>query len=733
MVKSCNPRNPKARNVYYVCNKKTGRYVRLGGKLGRKIQPESFEKINVGKRKKIKPIIMEHEGPILMLEDIVPPPAAEPKKRRSRKKNVGKRRSNKKKKNMDVKDLQIIPYKSQSPFDHWPSDIKQGKPGINEYIMERFVQYKLFNNMDIKCTVDFELMAYQYFVYQLVRPYSEIQRLLCVHRTGAGKTLTIIMCLNNFFYDSRAKILLFPTQSVAQNFYGEIMKFPNLYRNFVIQVLGDDILEKINSDNKKSVSAARQKIADTLALKGLLSKAGSPGFPGGPLRAYRYSQKPSPNDPMYRVNFQDKKNPYDNKMVIMDEVHNLVAPSPEMVRYKNKLEYIAKNLSNCKNCYIIGFTATPFTHDIGEGEDLLKIIKGGNTESNEGYISYFNNLPKTIYPEVKPQGAIGNVVHVKLEGNNQKYYDKVQTKIKGDMDYDQLQPKDVMKLMNAANMSTYYTQSWRPKFQGLLQSDPEGEASKLYKIVKDVIEFGKKSLILIHRAHGFRALEHMFKIVAAEKNLDTGCRNKCWTALYDKDANGAALVQAFNSPDNLEGDKIMSLVVDAQNYSEGVSFFGVRALYLVNPPRTMGSYEQRIGRILRACSYEGLPVDERNTKINIYVADGTIDEWLLGKLTADRANYDSLMKQYFEDPAMDKGLYENGVIEEMRKKQYISAAARRREKWARDYMKKAGERLGFGQRLNRINMRRFSKHKYRKSRSKSKLYKRRSFKRLKHL
>lgn len=712
-MKSCNPKNPKSRNVYYVCNKKTGRYVRLGGQLGRKIQPESFEKINVGKRKKIKPLIMEHEGPILMLEDVKPSPN---KPKRSRKKKV-------KKNVLELEDLQMIRYQEKSPFDYWPEEIKQGKSGINEYIIERFIQYKLFDQMQIACSVDFNLMAYQFFVSQLVRPYSEIQRLLCVHRTGAGKTLTIIMCLNNFFYDPRPKILLFPTQSVAQNFYGEIMKFPNLYRDFVVRELGDDILDKISSNNKKSVSSARKKIADTLALTGLLSKAGNPGFPGGPLRAYRYSQKPSASDPMYRINFQEKTNPYNGKMVIMDEVHNLVAPAPEMLRYRSKLEYIAKNLSSCKNCYIIGFTATPFTNKIEEGERLLKIIKGGNTDTNEGYISYFNNLPKSIYPTVKPEGAIGNIVRVKLEGNNEIYYDKVQNKIKGELSYDELQPSQVMKLMNAANMSTYYTQSWRPKFQGLLESDPSGEASKLYKIAKDVIEFGKKSLILIHRAHGFKALKQMFEIVAKEKNLDNNCKSKCWTALYDKDANGASLVQEFNNPDNLQGDNIMSLVVDAQNYSEGVSFFGVRALYLVNPPRTMGSYEQRIGRILRACSYEGLPVDERNTKINIYVSEGTIDEWLLGKITSERAEYDSLMKTYFEEPAMDRGLYDNGVIEEMRKKKYISAEARRRERWAKDYMNKAKKRLGFGQRFNRITS---SVHKFSRVKRKRTIRKKRN-------
>ena len=101
----------------------------------------------------------------------------------------------------------------------------------------------------------------------------------------------------------------------------------------------------------------------------------------------------------------------------------------------------------------------------------------------------------------------------------------------------------------------------------------------------------------------------------------------------------------------------MTLVVDAQNYSEGVSFFGVRDCYLMNPPITLGSYEQRIGRILRACSYELLPKSKRNTTIHIYVAEDTIDVYLLNNLVKERKLYNDSMKMYFETPAMDKNYY----------------------------------------------------------------------------
>ena len=214
-----------------------------------------------------------------------------------------------------------------------------------------------------------------------------------------------------------------------------------------------------------------------------------------------------------------------------------------------------------------------------------------------------------------------------------------------------------MKLLNATNMSTYYSQVWREKFRGSVKDNPSQEATKLHKLVTDVMKKRRKSLIIIHRAHGFKALKLMFEFVANELNLDKSCKSKCWTALYDKNEDGASLVQKFNDPSNIEGKNIMTMVIDAQNYSEGVSFFGVRDCYLLNPPMTLGSYEQRIGRILRACSYQLLPVHKRNTTVYIYVAKDTVDEYLLNKLETERKIYDDNMKLYFEDPAMDKNFY----------------------------------------------------------------------------
>ena len=568
----------------------------------------------------------------------------------------------------ELEDQDLVPNKGHkgppSPFTVWPQNVSPGVKGINTYIQKTFLRYSLFNNMIIQCTKKMHLLAFQYFVYVLVKPLSIINRLLCVHRTGSGKTLTMIMCLNNFFYDNRPKIIIFPTQSVAQNFYGEIMKFPNLYREYVIKRLGERVVENLYSKNRSIAAAARLKVADLLAMKRELRYAGDPGFPGGPMRSYRYSQSPSLNDPIFRTRLAESNNPYDGKIIIMDEIHNLVVPSLEMSRYRRKLNTMKSRLKNCENSVVLGFTATPFVNDLREGRELLDVVRGGRKQSNEGYISYFNNLPTSIYPQVFPENAIGDIIRVKLDGPNEEYYRK-EVRIHGERPKD---PPSIQRLMGAANLSTYYGSVWQTNFMSNLKKNPELYATKLYKIALDVIKNNQKTLIIIHRREGFKCLKEIFKIVA-NKQISNRCTSKCLVALYDKGAKGASTVQKFNSPENSHGDEILTMVVDAQNYSEGVSFFGVRKLILTNPPMSVGNYLQRIGRVLRSCSYMNLPPNQRNVKIYMYISENTIDEYLLRELIQNRSKYERDMKEYFEYSAMDRGFYEPGFIKKMRTKQ----------------------------------------------------------------
>ena len=57
----------------------------------------------------------------------------------------------------------------------------------------------------------------------LCRPQSlPNPRMLVVHRTGCGKTATMIQIADNYFLDRRPKVLVFPTNAVCASFYREL-------------------------------------------------------------------------------------------------------------------------------------------------------------------------------------------------------------------------------------------------------------------------------------------------------------------------------------------------------------------------------------------------------------------------------------------------------------------------------------------------------------------------------
>jgi hypothetical protein len=115
--------------------------------------------------------------------------------------------------------------------DRW-GGLRPGKAGFNERARKLMnedsvpsCQYIMAPNPQKP-----SVQPYQETVSYIVHPKSfPNPRILVVHRTGAGKTCSMIRICDNFFLDKRPKLVLFPTTAVCNNFYMELLdrKFPN--------------------------------------------------------------------------------------------------------------------------------------------------------------------------------------------------------------------------------------------------------------------------------------------------------------------------------------------------------------------------------------------------------------------------------------------------------------------------------------------------------------------------
>lgn len=85
------------------------------------------------------------------------------------------------------------------------------------------------------------LLPHQKLLSHVLCPGSPVRRVLVDYPTGCGKTLMMLNALDNFFEDPRAKLIIFPAACVARNFYQEILRWPNRYRDYFACLCPDEV------------------------------------------------------------------------------------------------------------------------------------------------------------------------------------------------------------------------------------------------------------------------------------------------------------------------------------------------------------------------------------------------------------------------------------------------------------------------------------------------------------
>ena len=99
----------------------------------------------------------------------------------------------------------------------------------------------------------------------------------------------------------------------------------------------------------------------------------------------------------------------------------------------------------------------------------------------------------------------------------------------------------------------------------------------------------------------------------------------------------------------------MVMVIDRKKFNEGVSFFDVRTLVFASVPESYTSYQQGLGRPLRAFGHRRLPMEERTLWVRMCVMDSPVK-------TDDPAHY-TLDQKRFESLKQNKQIMEASMCE----------------------------------------------------------------------
>lgn len=502
-------------------------------------------------------------------------------------------------------------------------------------------------------------------------------RLLVIHRTGSGKTSVMLHALELWYDDPRPKIAVFPNGAVVRNFYKKLLETPSRYQAYV----------KRNMPPSHAADPVKhmEEATDLLGMKGRLSRRGQPGFLAAPLRSVRYNiagggevfGKGGPNMPVFKIGYQSGGNPFDNKIILMDEVHNLIAPPADAdARRLKSLARMRAALFSAKGSVIIGLTATPFVYSTDDGVALMRMIKGaaGMGRSNEGYVSYFNSLPTSVYPRVLPSSNSVRRVAVRLKGPKREenlgaYVRKAkdaQPTLAKLMDAEKRLAADpvkkkvvsdrigerLMRLANYCNMSTYYASGSGGDYKRRMAKDAPLYATKLAAIADLALSRAatSKVVILIRYSTGLMALVNLLRSRGA---TDLFVANRPRNPAENR--KNMLTVEDFNGKQRRRG----LMVLDAATYGEGIDVIAQHFI-MANPAPNYALYKQWRGRVLRACGYTHFPPKDRAVTMYMFVATNpapgagpTADEILLERLEKETAIMDAAMQSQFGRFAID--------------------------------------------------------------------------------
>jgi hypothetical protein len=612
---------------------------------------------------------------------------------------------------------------------------KQGTPGFIKWFYKVYgAELEKLGRLPFECTPDGTPYRSQQLAIYLASPACPaIQRLLADHRTGSGKTKIMHLTLGNYHKSDMPKVVIVPTPELRRNFFNKLVNTKTRLSDFVRRAI--PALPETGPVNANLIRDNLTNIMKLLAMrhqsgryqlkryKTYLQEIASgraeppygtePWAPMSPLRCESFGsletmfteiddtpaafaafeaglKAGSPCVPsaksstqyMFQPHYRYKqdgeasgskliKNPFDDKIIMIDEMHELFTrPSDNPV----KRRMLRLLLKYARGGTLVGLTATPIVPGDKDQSQLLDIIKGPDAAalSSEGFISYFNDLVQPLFPTTIPhlfqrlQGGtvpvLGRIVFSPLYGANYlKYMDRAR-QIRG-----QPSTKDLRALQTFLNTIYANASAGRNggKLVGANLADFAANANKLDCLDKLINQYpNDKTLVLF--AGGARSYMEYVKrkypgrLLTGDEGAPIKPKERMGFLFRLTDPKKVRaqneLLGWFSSNVNLDGSRIRVMCANAQRFGTGVDFPGIRHLILVNVPHDVTTYLQELGRTMRSCAYAPLPEKDRNVRVDLMVA--TLDPKRALDDLMDKTKFNQLLDAHAQNPNQPKLTYD---------------------------------------------------------------------------
>lgn len=455
---------------------------------------------------------------------------------------------------------------------------------------------------------------YQYLASNFINPKSPYSSVLLYMQTGTGKTFTSVSIAENFIRnDSSTKVIVITkSKTLIESFLSDII---NVYSRYA----SPQEREEIKNGSLKTKTIVKTRIK----------------------KHYSF---------ITYVGLRTKPIDFSDKIIIVDEVHNLIGNSGYTSLYKN--------LKKSKNSRLVLLSATPVYDKITgifeisnllnykkEPIDTTELVKKYNTPGTmlknslfklttkgiellktkmKGKVIYMKSdiasFPSVVYPQsVKTLGgfefSIG-IVPCMMKGLQKEFYESQVSEFSfGALERVLESISSVVypdKSIGQEGMEKYIT--GRTKNTEFLKEDKvENYSTKLYHILKNIKN--SKGKVYIHSSG---ISDDGVPLIRAFL-LKNGYSNIVSITSDTPEEKIQSSITKYNSPDNDNGEKI-KILVGSNIISEGVTLKSVRQVHIYEPGWNYSSIDQIKGRAIRKGSHSRLPKSERNVQVYLYCA-----------------------------------------------------------------------------------------------------------------
>jgi len=537
-------------------------------------------------------------------------------------------------------------------------------------------------NIDEDCNNnDFKLTSYQIFLKNFISNNTPYNSILLYHGTGTGKTCSAISIAENFrdiYSREKNKIIILSPGKVEQGWYKNIYN-PLINNKQCTKDTYKNLTKKRKVNEKYNIEFDRNQMINKYysfygylefanKIKNIINKNGE--IEGQKIIYNLYSNRVLIIDEAHNIR--------KSKAIDLDEEDKTIETEETEKKEKYRsIEYIEKVLKYTKNMKLILLTATPMFDKSEEIIDLINLLllndkrtimknifNNGLLIDEEtfkkktiGYISYIKGETSNKFPEkiisienkyIDEELNDLSLYECKMSNTQSEYYYKIYEQIKNKrkihVDSILKQISNIVYPSKSTNIKSYYGENGlkeiftiadnKYKYKNVEKifklDNLKKYSAKIYNIIKKIEK--SEGIIFIYSQYIKSGILPL--ILALEQNGYSNYSNN--NILDDDDIryNGKKYISITSEnylsknnenelkelvKDNLNGEKI-KIVLGSNVASEGLDLKNIREIYILDPWYNLKKVQQIIGRGIRYCSHENLPIEKRNVTVYLYVS-----------------------------------------------------------------------------------------------------------------